>query len=337
MARPLPRPPGADGSGAEQLARVRHLVAVSEADPLAPFALRPDKSYAFAADGSAAVGYKVKVGLAVASGDPVGAAEGWAGAIEAFVAMAQARKLPIAVLGAGERTRPIWAEHGLGQLAIGRDVVLHRSEFSLQGRRFRNLRQAIQRSRNAGVDVEIHREGDLRPELVLELRGLMKRSRRDEPRGFSMILGGLFQGREPDAVLAVARDRGGAVVGAHRYLWAGKCDLSLDFPIRAHGAPNGVDERLIAEVVDWGSAQGVERVSLAFAPFPDLFANRAHLGALGKLGYGLVHLLDPLISVERLYRYLRKFHAFDQERYVMLRWRQVPRVLVALLLLEFGG
>jgi lysylphosphatidylglycerol synthetase-like protein (DUF2156 family) len=51
----------------------------------------------------------------------------------------------------------------------------------------------------------------------------------------------------------------------------------------------------------------------------------------------LVHLLDPLISVERLYRYLRKFHAFDQQRYVMLRWRQVVRVAIVLLLLEFSG
>jgi len=40
--------------------------------------------------------------------------------------------------------------------------------------------------------------------------------------------------------------------------------------------------------------------------------------------------------VERLYRYLRKFHAFDQQRHVMLRWRQLPRTALALLLLEFG-
>ncbi len=49
----------------------------------------------------------------------------------------------------------------------------------------------------------------------------------------------------------------------------------------------------------------------------------------------MTHLLDPLISVERLYRYLRKFRAFDQERYVMLRWRQVVVVALALLSLEF--
>jgi lysylphosphatidylglycerol synthetase-like protein (DUF2156 family) len=332
MARPLK----AD-TRPEDFRRVRHLVAVSEGDPLAPFALRPDKGYVFSPDGSAAIGYKIKVGLAVASGDPVGSPDGWEAAIEAFVTMARARGLRIAVLGAGERARPVWAGYGLGHVAIGRDVVVQRSQFSLQGRRFRNLRQAIQRSRNAGVTVEMCREGEVRPELALELRGVMTRSRREATRGFSMILGRLFEGREPDAILAIARDRSGAVVGAHRYLWAGKQDLSLDFPIRAEGAPNGVDERLIAEVVEWGAVHGIERISLAFAPFPEMFANRKRLGVLGKIGYRLVHLLDPLISVERLYRYLRKFNAFDQERYVMLRWRQVLRVAVALLLLEFGG
>jgi lysylphosphatidylglycerol synthetase-like protein (DUF2156 family) len=319
------------------LRRVRHLVAVSERDPLAPFALRPDKSYVFSPDGTAAIGYKVKVGLAVAAGDPVGSADAWAPAIDAFVDEARRRRLRIAVLGAGERARPLWAGHRLSHVAIGRDVVVQRSEFSVQGRRFRNLRQAIQRTHNAGMTVEMHREGDLRPEQVRELRSLMKRSRRVDNRGFSMILGRLFDGSEPDAVLAVACDRSGAIVGAHRYLWAGKQDLSLDLPIRADGAPNGVDERLIAEVVEWGAIRGIERVSLAFAPFPDLFANRGHLGMLGRIGCGLAHLLDPLIRVERHYRYLRKFHAFDQERYVMLRRRQILRVAVALLLLEFGG
>jgi lysylphosphatidylglycerol synthetase-like protein (DUF2156 family) len=325
---------GHDGDQHEQ---VRHLVAVSEGDPLAPFALRPEKSYSFAPDGMAAVGYRVRLRTAVASGDPVGEVSSWAQAIETFVVEAQRRRLRIAVIGAGERARPLWELYGLGHVAIGRDVVVRRSEFTTQGRRFRNLRQAIQRSYNAGVTVQVRREGDLRPDEVLELRGLMSRSRREDRRGFSMILGRLFDGREPDAMIAVARDCDGAVVGAHRYLWAGKQDLSLDLPIRARGAPNGVDERLIAEVVDWGALHGVERVSLAFAPFPDLFVNRGNLGALGKLGYGLVHLLDPLISVERLYRYLRKFHAFDQQRYVMLRWRQVVRVAIVLLLLEFSG
>jgi lysylphosphatidylglycerol synthetase-like protein (DUF2156 family) len=316
--------------------RVRHLVAMSEADPLAPFALRPEKSYVFSPDGDAAVGYSVRLGTAVASGDPVGAPTAWHAAIEAFMITMQRRRLRVAVLGAGERAREMWAQYRLGGVAVGRDVVLQRENFSVTGRRYRNLRQAIQRSRNAGVTVQFSREGDLAASDIAELRAMMHDTKRGDSRGFSMILGRLFDGGQPDAVMVIARDTSGRIVGAHRYLWAGKQDLSLDLPIRAKGAPNGVDERLVSDLVAWGGHNGVERVSLAFAPFPDLFVNRKHLSFGGRVAYGAVHLLDPLIRVERLYRYLRKFNAFDQQRYVMLRWRQVVVVALALLLLEFG-
>jgi lysylphosphatidylglycerol synthetase-like protein (DUF2156 family) len=204
-----------------QFRRVRHLVAVSEDNPLAPFALRPEKDYVFSPDGRAAVGYCVRLGCAVASGDPVGNVESWREAIDAFVASTRARHLRIAVLGAGERARPIWAGHGLHGVPIGRDVVVRRSEFVLTGRRFRNLRQAIKRSHNAGVTVEFLREGDLQAPAIAELRSLIRGSRRVDTRGFSMILGRLFDGRTPDAVLAVARDHNGTAVAVHRYLWAG--------------------------------------------------------------------------------------------------------------------
>jgi lysylphosphatidylglycerol synthetase-like protein (DUF2156 family) len=316
--------------------RVRHLVSVSEGDPLAPFALRPEKRYVFAPDGAAAIGYCVRLGTAVVGGDPVGPVDSWPAAIAEFMLFATANKWRVAVLGAGERAKPMWEQYRLRSLPIGRDVVLRKDDFELTGRRFRNLRQAIKRTHNAGVTVQFHREGELTEATIAELHGLMNLSHREDRRGFSMILGRLFDGRSSDAVLVLARDADGKLVGAQRYLWAGQRDLSLDLPVRARSGPNGVDERLIAEVVAWGAEHGVERISLAFAPFPDLFGNRAHLGPLGKLASAGLHLLDPLISVERLYRYLRKFHAFDQERHVMLRWRQLPVVALAALLLEFG-
>jgi len=316
--------------------RVRHLVSIGEGDPLAPFALRPDKRFVFAPDGRAAVGYQIKFGTAVASGDPVGDACGFDAAIDAFVAEMRRRRLRVAVLGAGERARPRWERHGLSAVAIGRDVVIRRNDWSLRGRRMRNVRQAVQRAANAGVSVQVRREGDLCAAEVAELRGLTAHARKRDTRGFSMTLGRMFDGSQPDAVVVLARMPDGAIVGAHRYLWAGKQDLSLDLPIRHDDAPNGVDERLVAEVVDWGALRGVERVSLAFAPFPELFADRTRLSATGRAGYALAHLLDPLVKVEALYRYLRKFHAFDQQRFVMLRWRALLPTALAMLVLEFG-
>jgi lysylphosphatidylglycerol synthetase-like protein (DUF2156 family) len=313
-------------------------VAVSDENPLAPFALRPEKSYVFSPDGAAAVGYRVRVGCAVAAGDPIGAQEAWPEAIAAFVAHARANKLRFAVLGCGEAAKRIWDTYRLGTVAIGRDVVLEQTKFTLEGRQFRNVRQAIKRSKNAGVTVTVRREGELTEDEVAELRALMHRSQRDDKRGFSMILGRMFDGSVPESVIPIARDASGAVIAAQRYLWAGRSELSLDLPIRSRSAPNGTDERLSAEVVAWGADNGVERVSLAFAPFPELFTNKqaGTLGMLGKIAFAAVHLLDPMIKVERLYRYLRKFHAFDQERYVMLRWRDTVFVALAALLLEFG-
>jgi lysylphosphatidylglycerol synthetase-like protein (DUF2156 family) len=328
MARPR--------SGDERaLRQVRDLVDTGANDPLAPFALRPDKDFVFSPDGLAAIGYRVRFGTAVASGDPVGEPGSWRAAIDAFVREARRRSWRVAVLGCGERARPMWQQHELSAVPIGRDVVLRCADFDVRGRRFRNLRQAVQRSRNLGVAVEFTREGELPPAVALELRDLLTTSRREDGRGFAMILGRMFDGREPDAVLAIARDATGRIVGAHRYLWAGKQDLSLDLPIRSRTAPNGVDERLTAETVAWGREHGVERISLAFAPFPDLYEDPRRFGRIGLLLYHVTHLLDPVISVERLYRYLRKFHAFDQERYVMLRWRQVVIVALAMLSLEF--
>jgi len=282
------------------------------------------------------VAYGVRLRTAVASGDPLGAPDSWPAAIAAFVTMARARRLRVAVIATGERARPLWTEYGLWAVPIGRDVVVRRGEFDPQGRRFRNLRQAVQRSRNCGVSVCFVREDEADAATVTAIRALMRATRQNDARGFSMLRGRLFDGSAPDAVLAVARNREGYIVGAHRYLWAGSKDLSLDLPVRSFAAPNGVDERLVAETVAWGAEHGVERVSLAFAPFPELFEDPRQFGRVGVLLSWITHLLDPLIRVERLYRYLRKYHAFDQERYVMLRKREVVRVAVTLLLLEFS-
>ena len=318
-------------------APIEHLVDLSVDDPLAPFVLRPGKRHVFAPDGRAAVGYRVRFGVAVVAGDPVGDRLSWPAAMAEFVARAEAAGRRIAVLAAGEHASDLWAEHGLAGVAIGRDVVVRPEDFTLVGRRFRNLRQAVRRSHNVGVRVDCWLEADVPEDVRQEIRALARSGGRDADRGFSMILGRQFDGTQPAALVLAARARDGRLVGAHRYLRAGEKDLSLDVPVRAEGAPNGVDERLVAETVAWAAEHGVRRVSLAFAPFPDLFAQRGRRGARRRVFWALAHLLDPLIPVERLYRYLRKFHAFDQERFVMLRWRELPRVAAALLWLEFSA
>jgi lysylphosphatidylglycerol synthetase-like protein (DUF2156 family) len=332
----LPRRAPAPGT-AEERRHLWALVDATPADTLAPFVLRSDKSYVFSPDRAAAVAYRVRFGMAIAAGDPVGAADSHHAAIEAFITAADANGWRPAALGVSERALPAWRERGMRGVPIGRDVVLDVATFSMQGRSFRNLRQAVQRSRNAGVTTEIVAERDLSDAERAELEQVIRADGRGhQVRGFAMILDHVLDGTHPGMLVAVARDRGGRAIAFQRYATAdGGRELSLDVPWRVAGAPNGVDERLIADVVAWAGERGGVRVSLTFAAFPELFASKDR-GLLQETTYRAVRLLDRFIRLESLYRFVRKFHAFDARRYVVLRPTQVLWVAFAALSLEFG-
>ncbi|HET6818908.1 MAG TPA: phosphatidylglycerol lysyltransferase domain-containing protein [Mycobacteriales bacterium] len=333
----LPRrpPPPAEPSDRRH---VWALVDGTSGDTLAPFVLRTDKTYVFSPDRRAAVAYRVKLGTAIASGDPVGEPSSYPAAVEAFVAHADAQGWRVAVLGAGPRSLPLWRRQGLWAVSIGRDVRIDVASFSLEGRRFRNLRQAVQRSRNAGVTTDVVGERDLDDDVRAELLKVMAAAGKGtQTRGFAMILDEPLTGVHPGMYIAYARSASGQIVAFHRYASAdGGRELSLDVPWRRPGAPNGVDERLIVEMVRWGAARGARSLSLAFAAFPDVFELQQR-SILQQLAYRAVHLLDRFIRLESLYRFVRKFHAFGDERYVALRPIQLVFVAATALSLEFGA
>ena len=325
----------------EQLAQVSALVNATRRDPLAPFAMHSSKSYHFNADKSAAIAYRTRLGFAVVSGDPIGDATQFDDLVADFVRMCRSRGWRIIVLAGGQRYLRLWRSETVGQpmlaVPIGRDVVVNVRHFTLTGRRFRNLRQAVQRTRNCGVTTEIVDEQKLDGPLVAELTEVLyaaHRAARTE-RGFCMNLDGALQGRFPGIKLAIARDRCGRVVAFHRYATAGEgSEVSLDVPFRRPDAPNGVDERLSVDMITEAKSLNGLRLSLAFAAFPEIF-DAAHRGPLQRVAYLLIHLLDPLIRLESLYRYLCKFHALAERRYVVLCAHHIPAALVVLLSLEF--
>src|SRR4051794_41484076 len=110
--------------GADVRAEARALVEQSVDDPLAPFVLHPKKQYVFSADRTAVIGFAVRLGVAVASGDPVGRPEAWPGAIEAFLTLAARHRWRPAVLAAGGRARPPWGAPGLRAGSVGPDGVV---------------------------------------------------------------------------------------------------------------------------------------------------------------------------------------------------------------------
>ncbi len=325
----------------ELLAQVWPLVNATRGDPLAPFAMHSSKSYHFNTDKTAAIAYRTRLGFAVVSGDPIGDVTQFERLVADFVGMCRSKGWRIIVLACGERHLGLWRDDLVGRpkltVPIGRDVVVDVPHFSLAGRRYRNLRQAVRRSHNCGLTTEIIDEQELGGHLLAELTEVLyaaHRAARTE-RGFSMNLDGALEGRLPGIRLAIARDRDGRVVAFHRYATAGGGSVvTLDMPFRRPGAPNGVDERLTIDMIADAKAHHASSLSLAFAAFPQIFGATDH-GPLQRIAYSSIHLLDPLIRLESLYRYLRKYHSLAEWRYVVLCAHHIPSALVVLLSLEF--
>jgi lysylphosphatidylglycerol synthetase-like protein (DUF2156 family) len=150
-----------------------------------------------------------------------------------------------------------------------------------------------------------------------------------------MNLDGVLEGRFPGIQLIIARDATGRVQGFHRYATAGGgSDITLDVPWRRRGSPNGIDERLSVDMIMAAKEAGAQRVSLSFAAFPEIFEDKDR-GWPQRVFYRLIHILDPLIALESLYRYVRKFHAMDARRYALISMSQLVPLVFVLLTLEF--
>ena len=326
----------------EALPRVWALVNATRGDPLAPFAMQSLKSYLFSADGTAAIAYRTRIGYAVVSGNPIGDETRFPELVADFAAMCHTHGWRIFVLGCSQKRLQLWGDPAvIGQsmrpIPVGRDVVIDVCAFDMVGRKYRNLRQAVQRTRNFGITTEVIAEQDVDGALLAELAEVLYSSHSGArfERGFSMILDGALEGRYPGIQLIVARDRWGRVQGFHRYAVAGGgTDVTLDVPWRRPGAPNGIDERLSVDMIDESRSHGGQRLSLAFAAFPELFSDK-NRGLTNSVFYGLTHLGHPLIRLESLYRYLRKFHSLGDRRYVLLPMKHLLPAAFVLLSLEF--
>src|SRR5205085_11333708 len=155
-------------------------------------------------------------------------------------------------------------------------------------------------------------------------------------RGFAMALDTLFRLEDDDALFVVGRDPAGEPCGfLHFAVSAGGSALSLSSMPRLRSTPNGFNEWLICETIEWARAHGVERVSLNFAPFAALLAPEADLSRLQDVQRRALLALKGRFQLDNLLVFNRKFFPTWEPRYVVYeRRRDLPRVGVAALAAE---
>jgi lysyl-tRNA synthetase class 2 len=300
---------------------LRELTDRDDGDTLDPFARRADKRHVFSADGRAAVAYRVVAGVGLASGDPVGAPDAFPDAVARFVELCDAYGWRPAFMGVRGDRLPMYAAVGLRPEYLGDEAIVAVDGFSLDGRAMRGVRQAVNRTHNHGITTEVHREGDLDPVLRAQLAAIAERGRDGAPeRGFSMALDGLLSGRDGECVLVVARDETGAAFAFQRYVPCRRgAGLSLDAMRRDRVGPNGVNERLIVDTVEWAREHGIDDVSLNFAFCRALLDDCSDVTGPRQVQVWLLKRLNPWFQIESLLRFNAKFAPRWVPRYLVYR------------------
>jgi lysyl-tRNA synthetase class 2 len=321
-----------DPGDPEERAEVGALVTHADADSLAPFATRSDKAYVFSPDRRAAIGYRVLFGTALVGGDPVGAAASAPAAVRAFLQRCTEKGWRPAVLGASDEMRTVWHDAGLRGMRIGEEAVVDAEAFSLASRRMRNVRQAVNRTHNAGVKVTIRELSaedaeDLRPILDEWLGGTRER-------GFAMNLDKILTPR-PDCLIATAYSPEGEPVAFARFALAADGQvITLDVAPRGSSASNGVAERLIVEMVEYAKAHGAREVSLNFAAMRWAFDAE---GLVPEATALFLRTFDRWIEIASLNRFCAKFNPNWRSRSLMMRsWSQLIWVIAAAVRAEFA-
>jgi lysyl-tRNA synthetase class 2 len=330
-----PSEPIAVLSGSDE-ARLRDLLdRFGSRDSLGYFALRRDKSVVWSPTGKAAITYRVLHGVALASGDPIGDAEAWPGAIAAYRDLVEEFGWTPAVVGCSERGATVYRrEYGLSALALGDEAVVETAHFSLEGRAMRGVRQACTRVARAGYEVRVRRVSNLCPDDVTNLRAAAAAWRGDEvERGFSMALSRLGDPADDRCVVAVA-SQNGAVRGLLHFVPWGADGLSLDLMRRDRTADNGLNEFLIAGLIANCPELGVIRVSLNFAVFRDAIERGERIGAgpILRLWRGVLIFASRWWQIESLYRFNAKFRPYWEPRFLCFpHVRDLPRIAIAAL------
>jgi lysyl-tRNA synthetase class 2 len=323
---------------AREREQVEALVREWGADTLAPFALRKDKSYFLDEDGGAFLAYRVVGGMAIVSGDPVGDPALFGALIGRFLEHAHSRGWRMAILGASGHLLDLYREKGLNALYHGDEAVVDTEIFSLEGRAIRKVRQSVHRLRREGFHAAVLRPSEIDGGLAEELAAIARSWRGGQPeRGFTMAFDDLFELGDDDAVFLVGYDRAGVPQGFLHFAVAHAGDaLSLSsMPRQRDATPNGFNEWLICEAVEWARTSGYRHVSLNFSPFAALLGAEEPLTRAQELQRRALLAMKGHFQLDNLLAFNRKFFPRWEPRFVVYERRlDLPRVGIAALAAE---
>jgi len=288
--------------------RARDIVRRHGTGTLDYFALRDDKQWFFHRD--SLVAYAVYGGVCLVSPDPIGPVSERGHVWDAFRRYCDRNGWGVAVMAAAEEWLPIYRDSGMRHLYIGDEAVVDLEGFSLSGGKMKGLRQAVNRVERYGYTVRFLDPSRLSPDEGAPLVDLMGRNRRGEhERGFSMMLGRLFDPKDKGLLLTVVHGPDDRPVAVCQFVPSLAIEgYSLDLMRRDPGDhPNGLIDYALCSTIFHLADQGVRGLSLNFAAFRSVLDGERGEGTFTRVERWTLKRLSGILPIESLWNFNAKY------------------------------
>jgi phosphatidylglycerol lysyltransferase len=280
----------------------------------AMLALMGDKSFLFSRSGKAVLAYGKRGRSWIALFDPIGPKEEWRDLIRRFVELADDHGGRAAFYEIGTEALPLYLDAGLSIMKIGEEARVPLGNFSLDGGRRAELRNALTRGEREGLTVEFA-EPSADPSVVAELHAVSDtwlEHRRSHEMAFSVA--GFHDAYIAKQHLALLRQNGRIVGLLSLMTTAHKTDATIGVMRHMSEAPPYAMRFLVTHVILHLKEAGFEWLSLGMAPLAGL--ERTPLTSLWHRIAGVVWQRgNRFYNFQGLRTFKDKFHPVWQPRY----------------------
>jgi lysylphosphatidylglycerol synthetase-like protein (DUF2156 family) len=296
--------------------RARDIVRRHGTGTLDYFALRDDKQWFFHRD--SLVAYATYGGVCLVSPDPIGPHSERRHVWDAFRRYCDRNGWGIAVMAAAEEWLPLYRAAGMRHLYLGDEAVVDVQRFSLHGGKMKGLRQAVSRIARYGYTAEFLDPATVTPEEAKPLIELMERYRRGEhERGFSMMLGRLFDPRDSGLLLTVVYGPDGQPAAMCQFVPSAAIrGFSLDLMRRDPGEhPNGLLDFALCSTIEHLREQGQRGLSLNFSAMRSTLEGDTGDGLTQRMERWALRRLSGALQIETLWKFNSKYEPDWLPRY----------------------
>lgn len=262
---------------ADERARARAMLLAGTGDTFSWMSTWEGNSYWFAPDGRSFVAYRAIAGIALTLGNPVAAPGDVSGTVGGFVEFCRRHELVPCFYTVTREVLDALPRQDWSHVRVATETVLSLGSLAFQGKKFQDVRTALNRAQKQGVTASWATFGQLALGMREQLREISEEwvAERAMPEmGFT--LGGMAELEDPEVKLLLAIDDAGVLQGATSWLPVHRdgavVGWTLDFMRRRTGGFRPVVEFLIGTAALTLQAQGYAFASLSGAPLATAMA-----------------------------------------------------------------